>query len=1750
MQSSFPLSERDPNISGRTSRASNFSNNSKGGHGHRKTSHHNVITAKSEGLSTAPGVMGMLRTTMEIGDVASLVTNNRNARKGGGHGGHHRRPNNRTGANSRMSAGSSSSQPGQFSSRHHGWPSSSSAGRHRSITSNITAPSSFEQMHPGFIQRAESPSIPLGPHSYSVDAGRSFSMTNAMMPSYGFSHNRSLTSLRSRAEPYPRPKSPFKYPARLKRPGYRPSSPALSDMTGVPLSRFGQGQNGGSRLKPAPGLPIAPIPRHQAPYPTLRNRSTPTVPSFSYMGGNGVPGMSRDDTPSLSDHSMYHAKQSGSYRHLTAHGNHSRTSTNAQIVSSSEPPSSTPPTPPNLGMAHPAIVNQSTGTVNMHGLAPTAPTYYDYGEDFNDLEKEVTEIYNEITPDSPMPLGFVERIRTLLEENAKNAHTLAQSTGPNTPHHSFYEAPIPDIPELPATPVARRLTRELVMQALRPSSENLEPSTTIEEIISPPVPDIAAEILLAPSPEDRSPVDEYDRLSLKSVSQSVYSRPTNTDVTDFAARSVEDNELPPLPPLPLPPMVMPNPPMAAYASGGSMGKFDLRKAMSMGSGLTGNHQVRRSTSSISAPPMPPPITVDTSETVIDKIKKRWSIRRSDRGSVSSQNGLGTTQPNGQAPGKLSIPRVSVELPRMSFDRISIPARASMERNMVTRTSMERNVMPRSSFDRMPMPPRASLDRASLGPRASIDRTSKTSKPIECDKHRSRQEAQRIPTFSVIGPDETARTSGNNYQVSPLSHEAHMTTHSSPVSALSATDAAQPASSPQASISTSSGGSSSVWSYRKIVASSTTTLPGSSDSMPKEKEVVVETAKTERFNMIRAAGALPDVKEEPNLESANDLRNSPGFTFPFARSSVAKGVLENIRNSKERRQSKDSKANRSSKDAESLNQSMHTQSTQHTIFKATGPTFAEMRAIPSLNFSSANLLAKLNDALDLRRASIGSFEELFIESPEPIQPRPVSGVMRDKYRSLLLSLEDMAAAPEGIAELVDSDNLEMHEDMDEFNPEDNPPTLEQFVPTFRPLSPDELIDEVNRLSVPSTGALTQRLSEIFPSLRRHFVEIDEEEEQPPEKVKDQLETTLDEIRGLGKIDGEEDAVPTDENWRITLASPHNIMLDNPGAADEAQQAFRASLCLDRQRHSDPCPFSPERPLSVPPPSAAPGGGADSNPSPLNHRVRSYSDSEVDATILDRMNRLARPSHRSMRSPYADLHADPRPWNLDTSYPWSNSIPYIDIHFPNTPSPLQHALSQKLSSEGIHRRLLSSSEASANEAFPGLVDDVVVGSEVIETAPPATTKRRGSKKHTLLDQISRKVLGAVPAAAAIAKATADKHTAEHGLATSSHLLSSDGDRAVDPGDRYPTTGLSPPAALLNIDDVHSFFSDDSSATKQRRAQRPRGGSFRKRLTSGLRLRLGGEHKIARSRPSTARPATAATTATVRSGILGSRQTQSAGHIPLLSRPSHERETISEPDRHSSSSPPDAEDVAALITGMPKSEVKAKRLVDRLKSLLYRGGELLRTMSGRRNNPRGARGGLRDADEGSNWSENGESFADWQAPHAYNAGAIAILGDGAGSRMADSRTARFCWFGERGKGFDLHLRCLMGRDIGYAFTQLYTTMLLWDCGDIFTWHGDVDIRLWKAEISPTLSPTLCLMGSLAAIPTTDFTYIISQHDRTRRISLLRLTQGFSDLNKRQPHTISQSRITMLNSLATNRQGRFETCNTIGHTIGCKHP
>jgi len=151
---------------------------------------------------------------------------------------------------------------------------------------------------------------PTTSRNFSDHSHRSYSMTQSSHTSYTLSNHRSYASLKNHADPlFTRPRSPFAYPTRLKRPGYRPSSPALSDFNGSDIrTRVGLDRGPSfrtsspssfyaQRRKPAgyayevnhavPSLPIRPSPsikswRRETKTPPLAIRTPKHVPSLSY----------------------------------------------------------------------------------------------------------------------------------------------------------------------------------------------------------------------------------------------------------------------------------------------------------------------------------------------------------------------------------------------------------------------------------------------------------------------------------------------------------------------------------------------------------------------------------------------------------------------------------------------------------------------------------------------------------------------------------------------------------------------------------------------------------------------------------------------------------------------------------------------------------------------------------------------------------------------------------------------------------------------------------------------------------------------------------------------------------------------------------------------------------------------------------------------------------------------------------------------------------------------------------------------------------------------------------------------------------------------------------------------------------------------------------------------------------------------------------------------------------------------------
>jgi hypothetical protein len=1515
----------------------------------------------------------MLKSSTELGNDALFNPPSR-------FGAAHNRPQNRrSGTSSRMSTGSGHSSSKrtstQHGSSHQAWPSVSSAGRRRSINSNISnlaVPHYLDALPPSLANSSDSGMPPPAPY-FRDGAGRSHSLTTASQSSMGLTNYRSLTSLRSN-EPIQRPRSPYRYPTRLKRPGYRPSSPALSDMTGLPPSRIQHTRLGsGLRMTHGPYMPLGqsmiPIPRPAPLYSTVRNRSTHSVASLG--GYENMPGAfpaSHRGTPSIYESSalgMMPHKFSGSRRETPSTPDlySPATSSSGYAVprqgtpatdpmtpgqypglflsdhSSSDRASSAPPTPcafPTVGSTEPSIVpNTPLPLLASIQTRETAPLYYDYSEHFDPVDKEVAQIYYETTS-TPIPFGFVQRIKTILEEHAiieRNAASL------HTPTTSIIEVPDNEIHELPATPVIKRITRELILANLDPSSDTYGSTTTtvtrtLNGIVEPN--ETPNEEASAPKFPVGLPITEHER------EHSTSKRLTNSGL--FTSTN----------------------PVIDY----TLDCSKQRSTMTLESGLE-IYLSAEHTDELSVHDDPTePGTIATAEvevaspTPTHPVQSLWTPKfqhpiDSNRAQSAFLTSSIYSSSHREITNRFSTPTTSLDWPLKEEDGPSVCSNGSHGQDCshmaciqclpsnspLTQHSPEVNQiqqLPESSYNRHHSSI-SNIRRASdtshvhglpddvhihgsSGDR-SIQLLSITPVPVQdmVKGNHARQDSNPLPptaphekrqSFTIPVPTvpTTIKTT-----TKPLGYPASFL--ESPTSNIgdyrprASSQQYQSLLSPTEDSRRESTNLSSVWSYRKPVPKRTSSPVNTSarsivkdyESAKSRDSLASESLKDDnkttdlQFSMLRPlVRQLDDVKEEPSLEhSCVDLRSST-FRFPLPQRKSSLAHFESVRRSKEVK--RESTRRDSAREIESRPRSRalsELQLSKETLFRppSGAMTLADMRAIPSLNFSRQDLFSKLNDALGLRRTT--SCDE-FPQLVAPSSSRPLSSnLMREKYRSFFQTLDGMTC--NRIPDIQIDDESQQQTPRDEITSyKDSFP----FSSRLRPMSTDELIAELERISVPSLNGLTQRLSELLPSLKRYYGdggEVNYEDET--------VRSAIDEIRKLGQLA----QINNEENFSIAQKgsfenslvveglshSPSEILSESTSNLQNARPRSASSPGLRRDASNPPVPE-----LEAP------------NATFL--RSRSLSDGISSSCIggLSGLSKLGRISDRSLRGSPAS-----RPWNVDANYPWADSVPSIDIGLP-APTLRRDVIEQKPSKLRLR---ISRGSGSGTDDIGTELDSVTVPGDLTESTGATTdtfglNHRRKTSKRSILGSLTRKIgLG--------------NSFDQCGFATSREILGGE-DRTVDPGDRYPTTGLSPPSAL-NIDEVRSFFSDDSSAHGE---AANRGVSFRKRLTN-LRTRL---PPISRAH----------------SALEHRRAPQGAGlrrSNSLFVRNTGARSTVS----GSAVSGGDG------IVGMPKTEFRAKKLVDRMKTLWYKGGELLRTWSGRRKNEEYRTHDWDDSGESAVWS-----------------------------------------------------------------------------------------------------------------------------------------------------------------------------------------
>ncbi|KAK5141871.1 hypothetical protein LTR04_002430 [Oleoguttula sp. CCFEE 6159] len=609
----------------------------------------------------------------------------------------------------------------------------------------------------------------------------------------------------------------------------------------------------------------------------------------------------------------------------------------------------------------------------------------------------------------------------------------------------------------------------------------------------------------------------------------------------------------------------------------------------------------------------------------------------------------------------------------------------------------------------------------------------------------------------------------------------------------------------------------------------------------------------RFSSLKYPSThLPGLKEETQDDaSTTDLRIS-SYNFPVPRSSTLKALQERAKHFRD--------------------SPSHVGPPKHSSSRP----LDEIRDLPSLNFSRMDLITKLNDALEARssRSLDGVRPRPFSGIYSPVPERPASSdLVRERYKSFFAKEEDFELP---IADDVEEDGAQTRGLEDKNAEQDEEKDAEATLdPTRRPLSPEDLITvitEVNRLSVPSVNGLTERLSELLPSLKRYHSEDYLSDDET-------VQSTIEKIHGLGRVRPRTMMTVRSSGGLRQLAATADLIVMNgttsrdstfkdtqdprlmkelPPLPNNADQVSVLDFRNRESTHGIPRGDTPVAELEAPAPALI--------------RVRSLAaDGIADVKLPARDSKLMSSSKRSL----IDSSPDARPWNLDANYPWADTTPTIEISMP-APAHYRDSSDPTQRSKGANHDLDRSNAPGSSDSAPDLTSS---------TDGTFSHARKTSKK-SVLGSIKRKV-------------GLRTDLDNSGFATGPEILRPDG-RAVEPGDRYPTTGLSPPSAL-NLAEVQSFFSDDSSQTE-------RGGSFRKRLTH-LKTRLPPISRV-----------------------------YSADNGSLLRAANGSAFGDSRIGANSSAHTYDG------TMGMSKCEFRAKKVVEKIKHLWFRSGELLRTLSGR--------------------------------------------------------------------------------------------------------------------------------------------------------------------------------------------------------------
>lgn len=613
------------------------------------------------------------------------------------------------------------------------------------------------------------------------------------------------------------------------------------------------------------------------------------------------------------------------------------------------------------------------------------------------------------------------------------------------------------------------------------------------------------------------------------------------------------------------------------------------------------------------------------------------------------------------------------------------------------------------------------------------------------------------------------------------------------------------------------------------------------------------------------------------------------------------------------------------------------------------TLTEIRDLPSLNFSRMDLIDKLNQALEVRPSKsmevVRRRDFSAIYCPSPLRPQSTEP-LRERYTSFFSKPEDFGsfmAQDEQLGEVEGEEPVAVQSIPDIEVQESTKLELVSERGGSRPLSPQDFLNvanQVNRLSIPSVTGLSEKLTNMLPALRN--LQLDSVLANEDEVVED-----VHHIEGLASRPGTVLSTRTSAGFRTlaeraeeivkngthdSMVPPSRLLLDKelpPLPESASADKVSATISTDGKQSYLSGSFSAPSDLGKDPARPA---------SALIHQRSPLTEQEVRELLPPEMNPITR-SKRSLVVSSAS-----RPWNQDENYPWAGTNVPVDLCMPTD----THARDgpQRHKSTDLTSTVENNDDSTQGIDIGSILTTIGDGTASITTeqatgVPSASSHARKHSKRSIIGNITKKI-----------SLTAHQHhrskptTNNSGLAEDSTTSlpgltgPSEGSLPHKPGDRYPTTALMPPVNL-HLDEVRSFFSDDSSE----KARRDTGSgnatqtlTFRRRFTN---FRHSNKHHSNKTTRTPAGRLNATRGATSLDGAAG-----------LSSSTEYDAGSVNAERERAASAGAGIEGV-----GMGKAEFRIRRLGERLRVFLARGGELIRSFSTRAGH--GRRGG-----DGEDW------------------------------------------------------------------------------------------------------------------------------------------------------------------------------------------